>query len=359
MSNTLSVAHSRLRSQRITGARFARAEEVVAWMGAVQAQDYLGALWAVGLRMRHPAEAAVEQALAARRIVRSWPLRGTLHFVAAADLRWLLALLAPRTIASRAGRYRQLEIDAAALRLSRDTLVRALRDGQSLSRDALYQVLEAAGVSTAGQRGIHLLGHLALEGLICFGARDGKQQTFTLLDDWLPPGRRMTRDESLAELARRYFTSHGMAAIHDFAWWAGLPLGDARAALALAESSLARELINGRELWYVPDSLRGAGAPPPVELLPAFDEYLVGYADRAAVLDPADVRRINAGGGMLSPAIIVKGQVAGIWKRTLRKDRVRVSLAWFPGRRPVSGADLRDALDRYGAFLGLPAELEE
>ena len=184
----MTIARQRLANQQIADPTLTRPADVVAWLGAMQAQDYLGALWAIGLRLPGAREATVEQALADRSIVRTWPMRGTLHFVAAADARWMLALLAPRTMAQAAGRFRQLGLDDDAFALSRDACIAALQGGRQLTRAALYQVVEAAHVSTAGQRGIHILWRLAHEQLICFGARAGKQQTFALLDEWAPAG---------------------------------------------------------------------------------------------------------------------------------------------------------------------------
>lgn len=239
-NRNLSIAHRRLRNQRIAGAGFASAGEVVAWMGAVQAQDYLGALWALGLRMETAREEAIEQAIADRTVVRSWPLRGTLHFVAPTDLRWMLALLAPRVIAGQRGRHRQLGLDQADFDRSRDLLTCALEGGRQLTRDALYEILEAAGISTAGQRGIHILWRVALDGVLCFAARQGKQQTFALLEEWVPAARMLECDEALAELAARYFTSHGPATVQDFTWWSGLTVADAKTGIELAGPRLER-----------------------------------------------------------------------------------------------------------------------
>jgi hypothetical protein len=237
------IAHRRLYNHRIAGARCDKPDDVVRWMGLIQAQDYLGALWAVGLRTRGATEAGIEQALVDRSIVRTWPARGTLHFVAAEDVRWILELLAPRLIARTSGRYRQLALDEATFARSREVLIRALEGGKRLSRDAMYQVLESAHISTAGQRGIHILGRLAQEGLLCFGARDGKQQTFMLLAEWVPAAKSKTRDEALAELARRYFTSHGPATLQDFVWWSGLTTLDAKAGLEMAKQHLVQEVV--------------------------------------------------------------------------------------------------------------------
>lgn len=351
------ISRPRLIHQRLAGAQPVAPAAVVAGMGMLQAQDYLGALWAVGLRAQQVTQAGVEQALAQRQIVRTWPARGTLHFVAAPDVRWLLDLLAPRAIARSAGRFRQLELDEPTLARSRRLIARALQAGPALTREALYQVLEAGGVSPLGQRGIHILGRLAQEGLICFGARAGQQHTFVLLDEWVPAAESLPRELALAELARRYITSHGPATVLDFVWWSGLTTSDARAGLDLARPHLEPDLVAGQTYWR-PRSKPAAGAASrSAHLLPAFDEYLVGYTDRTAVLDPRQVKQINAGGGMLSPVIVVGGQVAGTWKRTLRRGAVTVTPSWFAAPTPATVRAFTQAVRRYGRFLERPAEV--
>jgi hypothetical protein len=348
------VGRHRLANHHIGSAPFATPGDVVRWMGLVQAQDYLGALWAIGVRMHNATEDGIEGALADRSIVRTWPARGTLHFVAAEDVRWMLELLTPRAVARAAGRYRQLDLDDAIFARSRQLFIHALQGGKRLSRPALYQVLESAHISTAGQRGIHILARLAQEGLICFGTRAGKQQTFTLLAEWVPAAESKTRDEALAELTRRYFTSHGPATLQDFVWWSGLASSDARAGLDMAKPHLAREALAGQTYWLAYSAPAALEASPAAHLLPGFDEYLVGYTDRAAVLPRAYTKQVNAGGGMLGPIIVIDGQVAGTWKRTLKKEAVAITPSWFtePGRsqeRAFTAAALR-----YGAFLKLP-----
>lgn len=349
------IAHHRFSSHHLASVGFRQPEEVVRWMGMVQAQDYLAALWAVGVRMEEASEAVVEQALVERRLVRTWPARGTLHLAAAEDVRWLLELLTPRAIAASTGRHRQLGLEDADFARARQLFVAALQGGKRLSREALFGVLEAGGIATAGQRGIHVLGRLAQEGLVCFGAREGKQHRFVLLDEWLPPTPAKTRDEALAELARRYFGSHGPAALPDFSWWAGLTLAEARAGVESARSHLFSEVIGGQTHWRSASAPLPAALLPPV-LLPAFDEYLVGYKDRDAVLDPAFVKAINAGGGLLNPAIVIDGQVVGVWKRTLKKTTVAVSPAWFRPPDRWQQEAYAQAAEKYGGFLGLAIE---
>ena len=352
------IALSRLANQGIANPTFAQPAEVVTWLGALQAQDYTGALWSIGLRMANATERVVEQALADRTIVRTWPLRGTLHIVAAQDVRWLLALLTPRVIAQAAGRYRQLELDEATFARSKEVFARALQGGKQLTREEMQQLLEQANISTAGQRGYHLLVRSAQDRLICFGVPRGKQQTFTLLDEWVPPTAELARDEALAELTRRYFTSHGPATVHDLMRWAGITAAEAKTGLAAAGKELIQETIADRVYWMareLPDLNNGMRS---VCLLPGFDEYLLGYSDRSAVLDPAYAQRICPGGnGVFNPTIVSDGAVTGTWKRTLKKGAVAIELAPFRPLSPAENDALSVAADRYGEYLGLPVAM--
>jgi hypothetical protein len=346
------IARQRLHNQHISGSTFEQPADVVAWLGAVQAQDYLGSLWAVGLRMRKAVEADIERALANRTIIRTWPMRGTLHFVAAADVRWMLELLTPRIVAGNARRLqRQFGLDEATFARSKDLFVRALEGGKQLTRNAMYEVLEADGISTASQRGLHILWRVAQDGLICFGAREGKQQTFALLDEWAPEAKRMERDEALAELAQRYFKSHGPATLQDFAWWSGLTTADAKAGLEMAKRSLAQEVSDGQTYWVASSMLAAKDPSPTAYLLPVYDEYTVAYKDRSAVLNPEYAKHANYGHGIFNPTIVIDGQVVGTWKRTIRKDGLVVTPSPFAKLKRAETRAFDEAASRYGKFL--------
>jgi len=353
------IAHLRLENQQIARHPCATPGQVVAWLGAVQAQDYPGALWSIGLRLPDAIVADVEHAIAERAIVRTWPMRGTLHFVAAADVRWLLGLLTPRVIAGSARRRQQLELDDAVFARSREALRAALQGGRQLTRTALLQVLEEAKISTAGQRGYHILWRLAQDGVICFGPAAGKQQTFVLLDEWLPPSAPLDREAALAELARRYFSGHGPATLRDFIWWSGLTAADARAALELAKPALVHEVVDQDTYWLAANTQAGpreSCREPEVQLLPGFDEYLLGYTDRSAVLDAARAAEIVPGNnGMFTPTVVVDGRIAGTWKRTITRRGVAVSVRPFSPLSEAGGLALTRAAERYGHFLGLAA----
>jgi hypothetical protein len=352
------IACQRLVNQSIAYAALAKPDEVVKSLGAIQAQDYLGALWAIGLRVKAATEKIVEQAISERQIIRTWPMRGTLHFVAPEDVRWMLALLTPPIITRAARRHRQLGLDAATFARSETLFAKALEGGTRLTRPEMMNVLEQAGIFIDGQRGYHILWWAAQSGLICFGPRQGKQDTFVLLDDWLPKEKTLSRDESLAELAKRYFTGHGPATIQDFRWWTGLPAADARTGLEMVAAQLTHEEFDGQTYWFSSSLSPAKTILPAVYLLPGFDEYLLGYRDRRAVLDPAHATKVVPGGnGMFKPLIVIDGRVVGTWQRTLRKTKVLVTLAPFESLSPTKMEAVAAATEPYGRFLGLPVEI--
>jgi hypothetical protein len=347
----------RQENQRLVRASFRAPEEVVSWFGAIQAQDYLGALWALGLRMRSANEASVESALARRQLIRCWPMRGTLHFVAADDARWITQLVAPRVIKRNAARFkREFDVDAAVVDRARDAVTRALEGGRRVERAALYAALEARRIGTSKSRGLHILLWLAMDGTICLAGRAGKQHTFALLDEWIPKSRTYDREAALAELARRYFTSHGPATRSDFMWWAGITAQDAIAAISLAGPAIAAIRIDGTPYYGATTTPRPRSARKPrVSMLPAFDEYTVGYRDRSMLVAETRSHRAIS---LLGPVIVVDGLVVGNWKRTLTRERVTVETHLSKPMTRPEGEALASAAREYGEFLGMEAILK-
>ena len=352
----IDVAARRLQTQRLVGAPFASAVDTVAGLGAVQAQDYAGAKWALGLRTHDLTEAALDRLFDAGTILRTHVMRPTWHFVLPADVRWLLDLTAPRVKAILAPYDRRLEIDPPLLRRSHAILEAALRDGLSLTRDELAAELARAGIPAAGQRLGHLLMHAELDAIMTSGPRRGKQQTYALLAERAPRARRLDRDEALAELTRRYFAGHGPAQAQDFAWWSGLSLAEVKRGLALVGSTLVPEVIGGKSYWGVSDAPATELLAPIVHLLPNFDEFLVGYRDRAAALDPDRDFNVAAlrNGSILSHVVILNGQVCGGWKRRLQARQAIVELGPLVVLDLAEGAALRQAVERLARFLGVP-----
>jgi hypothetical protein len=329
-------------------------------MLALQAQDFPGAKWSVGLRQAGATEAAVEAACDAGEIVRSWPLRGTLHLVAGEDLGWLLALTAPRATASAAGRRASLGITEADVERAREAAQAALTGRRVLTREALLAAFDAAGVSTVGQRGYHLLWYLAQMGTLVLGAMNGRNQTFALLDEWVPRPRRLDGDEALGELALRYFHGHGPATVADLARWSGLTVGDARRGIAICGRRLTTLDLDGVTYVLAPETLARPAPSSRAHLLPGFDEYLLGYGDRSAALAPEHSDAIAPGGnGMFKPTIVVDGEVVGTWKRTARAREVVIDVAPFANVPDIARYDLQKAVQAYGAFVGRPARLAD
>jgi hypothetical protein len=247
-------------------------------------------------------------------------------------------------------RFRQLELDNAVFTKSKKLFIKALQGNKQLTRDTMYDLLKKARISVSGQRGIHILWRHAQEGLLCFGARMGKQHTFVLLDEWLPVFKTFHHDEALAEIAMRYFISHGPATLQDFIWWSGLTTADARTALKLVEPQLVQEVIEGQTYWFS-DNIHVAESKSTVYLLPGFDEYIVGYKNRGAVLDQSNKNRVNSGGGMLSPVIVINGKVAGIWKRVIKKDKVRIEIVPFRQLNKSEIKSINTSITHYTKFL--------
>ncbi|HZA14334.1 MAG TPA: winged helix DNA-binding domain-containing protein [Myxococcaceae bacterium] len=330
----------------------------MAWLGGVQAQDYGAAKWAVGLRLPEGAtDSSIEEALTAGAILRTHALRGTWQLVSPADIRWMLALVSPRVIARFATRHRQLELDEATFRRSNTAIERSLRQGHDLTREEIAAVLNRTRISTVGQRLAHLIARAELDGVICSGPRRGKKGTYALVDQRAPTSpRALSRDEALAELARRYFRSRGPATIADFTWWSGLPPSDARAGLESVRAGLVSDVVDGRTYWASDEPARRSRSPA-AYLLPAFDEYLVAYRHRDAVLDPTHVKHLNAGGGLLGPCVVVDGRVIGTWRRSLERSTVTVELNLFDKPRRTLGSAVSAAAVRYAAFLGPEARI--
>lgn len=350
----MDIAFSRLINQHIATDRFQTAEEVVKWMGAIQAQDYGQAVWAIGQRTKSATLADIEQAIRDRKIVRTWPMRGTIHFILAEEAKWMVKLSAARMLTTDSRRMERLGLDEQIMEQCKQLFYDALSGNRRLSRPDMMKLLEDAGISTKNQRGYHILWHSSLTGLLCQGPVENKQQTFVLLDEWVENSRELTKEESLAELAKRYFTSHGPATLHDFAWWGGLTVKDARLGLELSRSDLLAKEKDGVTYWMAHD-VEELITPLPSStfLLPGYDEYLLGYKDRSAVLAAEHAQKIVPGSnGIFLPTIIVEGQVVGTWKRKQKKNVVEITLSPFTPHDDLEERVMKEAKG-YSDFLGL------
>ena len=343
----------RLASQLLAQSEQRTPREIVTWLGAMQAQDVESGHWSIGVRGADLKRSEVVQACEDRSILRTWPMRGTIHFVPAVDAAWMLQLTGVRALAGAAGRRRQLELDDNTLKRAVNALSAALY-GRRLTRAECIEVFEGAGISPTGQRGYHLLWHAAHLGVTCIGPQQGKQQTFVLLNEWVPNPRQLERDDALTELAIRYFQSHGPATRQDFARWTGLTLSDADRAIEGAKKLLTAVDVDGTPSFMstvVLDSVFDRGDD--IVLLPGFDEYVLGYKDRSLFIDPAHASKIVPGNnGVFLPTMVERGHVIGTWKRNQRpKKTPDIALSGFNPLTANQRARTEAAVDRYGSYL--------
>lgn len=355
----LKIYQYRLYNQQLAHHQFTTVGELVAWMGAIQAQDYAGGKWAIGARMDGMTDADVEKAIVNKEIIRSWPMRGTLHFVSPLDIRWMQRLTTPKLMSGLAKRWAYLGLDNKTVERARDVFAKTLKGGKCFIRKKMLAALERAKISTASQRGYHMLWYAAQTSLLCFGPVKGKEQTFVLLDEWTPEQKKLTREESLAEYAKLYFRSHGPATMQDFMWWTGLPARDLKVGIELAKSFLREEIIEGKAYWLGKDVPEVTDISKTAYLLPPFEEYLLGYKDRTAVLDLAHAQKIVPGlNGMYKPIVVAGGQVVGIWQRTIKKDTAYITVTPFEKFTGAQEKAIAKAVKRYGEFLDLRAMIE-
>ena len=348
----MNLCAQRLANQQLAKPSLAPVD-VVGAFGAMQAQEYALAKWAIGLRAPGTTDADIEGAIARGEILRTHPLRITHHFVAPADIRWLLALLGPVALRRAAKRWRDLGLDDKTIGKSHELLARTLAGGKQLMRGELAAAYKRAGISTEGQRMPHLLARAELAGLICSGARNGNQITFALLDERVPPTKAIERDAALAELARRYFTTRGPATLRDFMWWSGLSAADAKAALAAAQHKLVEDRSAGVVYWRGPGK-QATRIADRAFLLPTYDEYMVAYRDRTAIGTPPAKPKGFGESTLLGPSIVVGGEVIGSWSRAITSKRVTIQMRLWRKLTAHERALVEAAADRYAAFIGLP-----
>lgn len=354
----LDLARQRLRNQHITEPIFTKPEEEVAWLAAAQAQDFAGAKWALGSRLLGATESDLDRAFAAGTMLRTHVLRPTWHFVTPADIGWLLALTAPHVHATSAYMYRQQGLDSATFKRSNAVLAKALKGGQQLTRDELRVVLEKAGVATDnGVRLSYLMMGAELEGLICSGARRGKQFTYALLEERAPQAKTLERPAALAALAERYFKSRGPATVQDFAKWSGLAVAHARQGLEAVAAQFEQETIDGHTYWFAPLKPLAKTKAPIAHLLSIYDEYISSYKDRSAMVSEAHGAKLQSQGNALSYLVLINGQIVGTWKRTLKKHEVVITLDIFVRLTEAEQHAIALAAQQYGKFLGLEAVL--
>jgi hypothetical protein len=353
--NRQEIVQRRLANHHLSGAPLATPEAAVGWLTAVQAQDYPGASWSIGIRTRASSD-ALDLALAEGTILRTHILRPTWHFVLPSDIRWLQRLTAARVHRQVASYRRRMGLDEAVFARSNALLATALA-GRRLTRVEIAALLRDRAIPVDDSRFGHLLMHAELDLLICSAGLKGRQQTFGLLDERVPPAAPIPREEALARLAMRYFASHGPATDRDLAWWSGLTLTDVRLGVDLAGPDIESTTLGDRTYRFVPSRAAPSNDPVGAHLLQGFDEYVIAYSQSRDLLDLAGIAATVASETLRIHVVLVEGQVVARWRRVAEKEAVLVDMRL---ERPLEEDEMRaveDAVERYAGFLKTPTRL--
>jgi hypothetical protein len=345
------IAAIRLLSQQVAATKFKSPAQLAGWMGAMQAQDFYMSKWAIGVRLPCSSDKTVQHALDTGEVIRTHVLRPTWHIVSPEDLSWMLELSAPQVKSLMKSMEKKLELSESVYKKSHAIIEKALSGNNHLSREELVALLGKAKIVTNEYRSLHILMRAELDQLICSGRLKDKKQTYALFNERIQKRKSLHREEALASLAKRYFRSHEPATLADFTWWSGLPAADARHALELVKKNFISEDIGGKKYWMTDSFSIPENSSTVVYLLPAFDEYLISYKDRSASLPSLHHSKSILLNGIFKPIIVVNGEVKGLWKRTIKKDRVLVEADFFKAPAKNVKALVEKAALKYGEFL--------
>lgn len=349
------IKNYRLLNQHLIDTNFTKPEEVVSHLGAIQAQEYPGGLWSIGLRYNNSSVSDVEKAIAERKFVRTWPMRGTLHFVPTEDIRWMLKLLTPKVESRMGSNFKKAQLDERIFSKSTDLITKAILKNKSLTRQEFYKVLEDGGINTKENRGLYISGVLAQRGLTCFGPLRGKQPTFVLLDEWLPKVKELTREESIAKITLKYFTSHGPATIKDLMWWAGLTKAEVLEGIELNKDKLLEVNYEDKSFWMsssTPVKIKTPTEQAGAYLLQAYDEFGIAYKERDEIFDPKYKKIFFLGNGYTA-LMMLDGEMMGIWKKNIKKNHVEIILNPMVKLSKKELSEFELAADKYTKFIGL------
>lgn len=352
-----SIVQHRLVNQQLMGTAITSPKEMVAYFGAMQAQDYAMAKWAIGLRIGLN-ENTIEQAINSTEIIRTHILRPTWHFVSADDIRWMLMLTAPQVKQKNASMCKKYELDSTILNRCKTIIEHILSGNKELSREQIMLELNQHGIQTDDIRSVLIMMDAELDGIVCNGAMQGKQFTYALIDEKVPATKTFSKEEALATLAKKYFQSHSPATLQDFTWWSGLTAGNAKIALALIQPTLHPVKINHQTYWFG-ETLTNHNhhkEASSYHLIPAFDEFLISYKDRSASLSPSFNKEIITNNGIFKPALLINGKVEGSWKRNFKKDKVQIELQFCHANLPKQ--EILKASTNYGNFVGMEAIIQ-
>lgn len=353
----MDISSSRLISQKIEYSDFTTVKEIINWMAAMQAQDFDMAKWALGVRMKDPAKNIIESAIDSGEVLRIHVLRPTWHLVSADDIYWILRLNSNKIKSSLKSRHKELELTEKIIGITSGILEKSLSGGLNLTRNEIASAFHKAGIRTDQNRLSHIMFRAEMDELVCSGPSRENKSTYALLYERVPEKKEMPRDESLAELARRYFTSRCPATLEDFVWWSNLSVSDALKATDYLKPGFITETIDSKKYW-IPYSYKSRNIEMySVHILPAYDEFLISYRDRSSSLAHLHNKKIVSINGIFYPHIVVNGQVEGLWKRFLSRDKVIIEMKFFMQAPPTVKHLLNTKANLFGRFLNKTPEI--
>jgi len=351
------ISRVRLVNQQLSDPKYSSVKDLVGWMGALQAQDYDMAKLAIGLRLLNPCQTKIDASIEQAEIIRTHVLRPTWHFVSSDDIYWMLKLSAPQIKSAAKSRDRDLGITDSIFSKSNALLEKILSGGKQLTRPEIIEEFKKADIDTGNGRLYHLFMRAEIEGIIFSRDSKGNRQTYSLLREVVPETKTYTRDEALANLANRYFNSHGPATVQDFAWWSGLSVTESKKALEMNLSDLNSETIENQAYWFSPIVTTPKKARGKMVLLPAFDEFVISYKDRKASASEDYQRHAISSNGIFRPVIVVNGQVIGIWKRTMKKDKMLIHPIYFQSTDDGTKRMILSAVKSFEVFFQKHVEI--
>lgn len=313
------ISYQRLSNQQVHGTGFNTVQQLVHWMGAMQAQDYTMAKYAIGVRLKNSTHQTIEDAINNSEIIRTHVLRPTWHFVAAEDIQWMLELTAKNLNRALSSNNKRLELDEKTFKKCNTIIEKLLRDGKHLTRKEIMTALGKKGIKTDDLRAGHIMFRAETDLVVCNGMKREKQFTYALFDERVPSSKRLSEEEALAQLAQRYFFSHGPATLQDFTWWSGLSVTDAKTGLESIKSKLISEKYKNNVYWFS-ESTSQKTKSSEIIFLPSFDEFLISYKSREISLDLLHAPHAFTNNGIFNPLIVHNAKVIGIWKPQYKKE---------------------------------------
>ena len=345
------IKNTRLTSHKLSNQIFDTPKELVSWMGAMQAQDFNMAKWAIAIRLKACTEQEVEDAFNRGDFLRTHIMRPTWHFVSSEDIKWLLKLTGERI--KSAWKYaKDLKIEEQELTKCYRLLEKTLRDNNHQTKEEITKLFELEGLEATSRHIYHFMMRAEAEGIICSGALKGSKQTYALLEERTPQGKNISKDEALAKLAQRYLMSHSPATLQDFIWWSGLTIKDCKHAFALIENELIKNRFDSTELYIHETYKEPASLENDIfHLLPAYDEYIIGYKNRTNVLDLEHYSKAFNNYGTFKPIILYNGHVVGNWKIIKKEKEVDLDVTFWDDKFKTDKKRLTQAEEKMRYYI--------